>query len=731
MACRISSLVKSKSLVLWLTGLTIAYQIVYQITMFRALERDAAEDECSNALASSPRCMELRLFRTWQKTAPLVHDLNDVAVDGDDDDLLEFVSPQFMPSAPATLVAATVPTTPAPASDVASTTGSAVPAAAAHRGERSASHVVASQGDVATTSWSPMTAWARGLEQLQQQMEQRLQSLPGLRRKRQQDLSDKLDHYAESITKSLAKPGNFTSWGHEIESLQQSLETRKAALPSEKRKRAQASSNLTKASGGQKNSLLDEINSLLVEMCEEPHRRGRSDCVKILAERSADRSASHEEAAIEGIHRHERELESGLASIAAESEAWQRAFDDKVTQAHKELCEVPERRNRPDCIRFLASVAEMERSKTEALRTARHLARVALRSNISKEAKDRAASLDRRLVQIASDRQVWENELLNKYGLSQEAHSANSDKHQAEHVAVSADTDSTDDMAHDNHEAREMHWPKVRDWTQTRKLRGSHRGRVVFGRRELRAAHWAGRIPKVACITAIKSSLAAKIQMKYFIENFHKQSYEGPTQLVFVYHHKDREAAKMVKMYADGFHIKGVAAQGAAAEFPSTLDLRYGAFTAADADVIAEWSFDEWHHPQQLSLQVRALALASRPGCLLRTAAALPNGAASEASRASSEETLLGDAQWMREHWHPGLAEQHAVLESAKSVDIVEVDMATSVPEGSHAADSLATLRAELDVQFEKLAKALQEVPAKEQASLAELGSSDAITHKP
>jgi len=98
----------------------------------------------------------------------------------------------------------------------------------------------------------------------------------------------------------------------------------------------------------------------------------------------------------------------------------------------------------------------------------------------------------------------------------------------------------------------------------------------------------------------------------------------------------------------------------------------------------------------------------------LRQPAALPGGAESEAIRASSEETLLGDAQWMREHWHPGLAEQHAVLESSKSVDIVEVDMAVSAPEGSRAAESLATLRAELEALFEKLAKPLQATTAKE-----------------
>jgi len=271
------------------------------------------------------------------------------------------------------------------------------------------------------------------------------------------------------------------------------------------------------------------------------------------------------------MHLHERELESDLAAIAAESSAWQQAFDDKVTHAHQELCEEHKRRNRPDCIQFLASVAEMERSKTDALRMARHVSRVALGSNIRKEAKDRAAALERKLAEVVSDRQVWEKQLLIKYGLAQGPQSEHSDTQKVAHSDASTDTDSADGVAHDNQEAHQMHWSKVHEWTQTHKLRGSQRGRVVLGRRQLRAAHWAGMIPKVACITAIKSSFAAKIQIKYFIENFHTQSYEGPTQLVFVYHHKDHEAAKLVQMYADGFHIKGVAAQGEAAELPSTI----------------------------------------------------------------------------------------------------------------------------------------------------------------
>merc|ERR1719247_3392498 len=103
--------------------------------------------------------------------------------------------------------------------------------------------------------------------------------------------------------------------------------------------------------------------------------------------------------------------------------------------------------------------------------------------------------------------------------------------------------------------------------------------------------------------------------MMYFINNFRLQDYEGSRQLVLVYHHADPDAAELVRTYADGSYIKGLAAQGNET-FPSAAALRYGAWSS-DADVIARWDFEEWHDPSRLSMQVRALAMAAKPASVL------------------------------------------------------------------------------------------------------------------
>merc|ERR1719217_1213468 len=106
-------------------------------------------------------------------------------------------------------------------------------------------------------------------------------------------------------------------------------------------------------------------------------------------------------------------------------------------------------------------------------------------------------------------------------------------------------------------------------------------------------------------------------KMGRLIQNFMTQDYAGAKQLVLVFHHLDSEAESLAKKFADGFFIKAVAARGQE-HLPSTTGLRYGAWSATDADVIARWDFGEEQHHQRLSTQVRALAYASRPACLMK-----------------------------------------------------------------------------------------------------------------
>jgi len=171
-------------------------------------------------------------------------------------------------------------------------------------------------------------------------------------------------------------------------------------------------------------------------------------------------------------------------------------------------------------------------------------------------------------------------------------------------------------------------------------------------------------IPKVGCITVIPSGKAARFHMRYFIDNWQLQSYEGPKQLIIVYHHADEEAKELAKKYADGSHIKAVAAFGMG-EFPSAGDLRFGAWSS-DADVVARWEFSEFHFPEQLSMQVRAMAASARPASILKD---------HNQTEMGREDSLIGEKSWMREHWYPMLGGERDVLSGARAHQIVQVEI--------------------------------------------------------
>merc|ERR1719203_588528 len=124
--------------------------------------------------------------------------------------------------------------------------------------------------------------------------------------------------------------------------------------------------------------------------------------------------------------------------------------------------------------------------------------------------------------------------------------------------------------------------------------------------------------------------------MFHFINEFYLQDFEGHYELIFVYHYKDLETARLVQIFAHDSRIKGVAARDDG-EFPSSTAMRFGAWSAADdVQVIAQWDFGKRHNPKRLSLQVHALAFSSRPACTLTQSQALAAGGI-------QEETLVGE----------------------------------------------------------------------------------------
>lgn len=181
--------------------------------------------------------------------------------------------------------------------------------------------------------------------------------------------------------------------------------------------------------------------------------------------------------------------------------------------------------------------------------------------------------------------------------------------------------------------------------------------------KDIHGAHWVGRIPKVACVMAVPDSTRAHVRLKYAVNNFHSQHYEGPKQLIIVYHYQDHKGADRIRKLADGYLVKAIAARSM--EVPSSTALRYGAWSADhDADIVARWDVDGWHHPQRLAMQVRALSFSGQQACLLHRWTVTPgDGSRSVVSgEIGGEHSLVGERAWMDKNWQPFLPEGDQAL---------------------------------------------------------------------
>lgn len=741
MAGQASVFINQKGAFLWLMGLTIVFEIIAHLKMWRALEAEehgaigssrlTAEEWClASSDPASPRCLEAELFRSWQRSTPAWPlAVGDVGLEGTVQDMaarapnatgsgavaMEQVSPLGSPLQKI-FGLTTQPTTSSSPSRVAS----------------------AAQGKVTADAhaWSPMTSWAKGLVELQKSLEERFNALPSERLRQAQRRAAEFDRLAEQVSSSLEHSSGDTQWGKDLEALQRRLEEQHASLPSQQtleskldREAAKITESLQASTGSRwgegveklqgelearqaalpsqrraveaakaaEPTLMDQINAVHKELCLEPHHRDLATCVDFLAGLAASHEASLDahrlersrataggkKTAGEELEAHKAELHADLARIAAERKTWEQQFQGKVQDIYADFCST---RGGVWCTTPAPAVA--------ASPSDRHAAKVAMRENITREAKERAAALDAKLAKMAEDRKEWERALLEHYGVVSAA-----GPHEAGEAA------STTSLVDVWPGVANLRWSKVAAWASSgSQLRGREHARVSSG--DLESAKWVGALPKVACVAAVPLGHGAKSQVKYVIEGFNKQTYEGPKQLVLVYHHEDEEAADVMRMYADGFYIKAVAARGPREDYPSATALRFGAWSA-DADAIAQWDFDEQQDPQRLALQIRALAFVSKPACLLAASSAAPTAAESERA-AFVDSSLLGETAWMREHWHPALKEQKAVLAGAQAHNIVA--LALKVPAGAvrPAGERLQAMRSNMDRHFEGLVEMLE-----------------------
>jgi len=245
---------------------------------------------------------------------------------------------------------------------------------------------------------------------------------------------------------------------------------------------------------------------------------------------------------------------------------------------------------------------------------------------------------------------------------------------------VSSPTSSSSQMSqYEQH--HNLHWRDVVAWQTAvgaSALRGSgdRRNFAQVAKKELRHSKWGGMIPSVACVSVVPYGKNIKYQLPYFLDNFKLQNYEGMKQLILVYHHEDKATKKLLASHADGVRVKAVSAMGGSdATSPA---FRFGAWVAKDVDVIARWDFDAWHDPSRLSMQIRAMALAKRPASRLRSWA-VRNYSSGETMEDSNidlrgEASLVGEKEWISQHWYPMLADEAGSLLRASAQHVVEFE---------------------------------------------------------
>lgn len=348
----------------------------------------------------------------------------------------------------------------------------------------------------------------------------------------------------------------------------------------------------------------------------------------------------------------------------------------EVQALGEKMCQDPERRDRPACAQFRhSSTAESSLSAESRLRRQHHkerhedaMAHIKLLEKHLEDLKKEQAH-DTEEIQHASTeilKELCADPARNSYPICASVLPATTTPAPA----------ATKGLRGKSSEVHNLHWSAVKN--QPKQDRPLHSGvsQLVLHRRALRGAHWEGKIPKVACITVLPQGHVTETLMKYFMDNYKLQHYDGERQLVIIYHSADHEASRIAHLYADGSSIIAAAARGGGA-FPSATAYRYGSWLAKGADVVARWDFDAWHHPNRLSMQVRAVATATRPASVVARItvfdadgnnATIPGGTGPHGS-------IIGDAAWMQKHWTPILEEESSMIHGMQSSAIVQVDM--------------------------------------------------------
>jgi hypothetical protein len=314
----------------------------------------------------------------------------------------------------------------------------------------------------------------------------------------------------------------------------------------------------------------------------------------------------------------------------------------------------------------------------------RHKRREENRKALVAEISQRMDKLDKSLLDVVSDRKAWETTLLEKY------HAPNK---------TETDTKAAAPSKQSSFMSKRLQWSGMPTVYHTKNkvsdfLEATKKEAVSVHKSDIRHLHWEGKLPKIAAIAWIKGDRKHRARMMYFVDNFKLQDYQGEKELMLVYHHKDEVAAHIVARYENDTEVKSVVAHDKSEDmFPSDPALRYAAWTS-DADLIAQWDFEEFHDPSRLSLQVKSLAYTKRHASVLATSST--SHSQDEEAKEYHQVSILGEKSWMKANWHP-FSERHSeiaqtfILGEIVELDLQNKDMMSNISRIEHVFSEAAT----------------------------------------
>lgn len=497
---------------------------------------------------------------------------------------------------------------------------------AEHRKLRALSH--AAHGHTHDTSDTHhMSAWARDLDHLTHDLQDHMRDW-------RKERAAHAAIFAAATKKSPPEEDTMTPWAHKVDDMTHDIEEHMKAREKERAEHAAAHEAMHAArmkalseKADHHSPFMDEIDALGWELCQDPSRHDRPACAQFLHPHHNDASSDvhatekhheHHEKAHENAMAHIKLLEKHLEELEKDRLHDNEEIKKESNQFLKELCADPARHSYPACARILKGADSATKKGSTNLRSPQASA---------------ASSPD----------------------------------------AASSTSAHSPIVPHGP-----LHWTAMSKAEGAENSHTHHMGAspLLMHRQELRGAHWEGKIPKVACVSVLPQGQTTETLMKYFLDNYNLQHYEGQRTLVLVFHSDDKEAARVAHSHADGTNIIAAAARGGS-EFPSATAYRYGAWLAHDSDIVVRWDFEAWHHPNRLSMQVRSMVLSKRPASVVARVTAFDaegkNGTV--AGGVGPHGSVMGDAAWMRRHWMPVLEEESALLHGLHSSDVVQVAM--------------------------------------------------------